>query len=115
MVGGLCCGLLGCGDDDDGGGGGGPGASGVDSNKQLIQLSDGDKQQLCTWTEMVSPVKPCPDGSMGGVDPGECMQQFSSIASECTATVADQEKCAQADACDFAAVVTACTPLFACI
>ncbi len=106
--------LLGCGDDDDGGGGGGNGESGLETGKKLTALSDAEKQQLCTWSAMVQPEKQCMDGSTVGVTAGECMSQFSSIPAECAATVGDQETCAKADACDLAAVFSACAPLIPC-
>jgi hypothetical protein len=96
-----CTGLMYCG----GGSGGGGGASGVDRNKTIAELSDGEAMDLCEFIGNSIPDErtiDCGDGNTitVGIDPAERDEQIAECTAEvsnlpdCTATVGDAEDCA---------------------
>jgi hypothetical protein len=103
----------GCGGDDGG-------SSGVDSGKQLKDLTASEVMAECEWGVEAQGgaghMTTCGDNIVVTVDTvAECVAEVNQYKTACTATVAQLEACTDALAdnpCDFA--TSACTAIFAC-
>ncbi|MEO8699669.1 MAG: hypothetical protein ABI867_06475 [Kofleriaceae bacterium] len=81
--------------------GGGPETgSGIDGDKPLVELSDGEITDLCEYTISLGPIfGDCGNGEfvqIGKTSVGECLAQYQQrreLFTSCTATVANAEDC----------------------
>lgn len=97
---------------DDGGGG-----SGVDSAKQIKDLTPDEIMSECEWGVEAQGgpghMTTCGDNGTVTVDTvAECADEVNGYKAGCTATVAQLEACLSGDPCSFGG--PACTPIFAC-
>lgn len=103
----------GCGGDDGG-------SSGVDSSKQIKDLTASEVMAECEWGVETQGgaghMTTCGDDVSVTVDTvAECVAEVNQYKASCTATVAQLEACTEALAdmpCDFQA--SACAAIFAC-
>jgi hypothetical protein len=102
-------------------GGDGGGSSGVDSTKQIKDLSADERMSECEWGVAeqggAGKMTNCGNGLTVTVKPvADCVTQMGVYAMHgCTATVAQLEACTTAlgaNACDLSN--SACAPIFAC-
>lgn len=104
-----------CGGDDGGGD-----TSGVDGNKTIITMSAGEKETFCSWAieKQGGPgsTTQCEGFTITTQTVAECVTDFGSFSTGCTATVAQAEACVNAlatDACTGGG--QACAAIFACL
>jgi len=86
-------------------GGGSGGGSGVSGSKKIIDLSAGERQDVCElFVDILGPERmvDCGNGdirTVGGEDPAECVTELSSLATgapNCTVTVSQYQACIDA-------------------
>jgi len=73
-------------------------SSGVDSNKQIFDLTDGEIDDLCDYIlekQGGARTEVCDDGEIEYPDHEECVDYLLSYGEDCTATVSDEEECAE--------------------
>jgi hypothetical protein len=98
---------------------GGDSGSGVDGSKKLSALSQSDARTFCAWAldTLGGPghVTDCGGGRSREVDElDECIEDFTSFSSSCTATISQVEACIEASADDQCGKHPECNVLAGC-
>lgn len=82
-----------------------PSHSSLGADLKLVALSQEQVSTLCRWTETAAPSRSitCDDGSTiieRGVNAARCQDELLALSDNCTASVADHEKCATLSDCE---------------
>ena len=94
-----------------------PSSSGIDSNKKLVDLTPGERTQLCDYAvEIVGETRSqsCSGTTVTVMVKGTCDQETTGVRADCEVTVGQAESCFKALAADLCTAISACTALTQC-